>query len=73
MGDRCYPTGPDPDENPRRRRTGLVRDDQTDLELGDPSRVIAFVFCRQDCRPSEGNAAIPLHRRSENDRRPIAD
>src|SRR5262245_39583455 len=31
MERRRHRTGPDPDEVPRRRRTGLVRDDQTDL------------------------------------------
>src|SRR5215216_1876726 len=31
---RLHRTGPDSDEIPRRRRTGLVRDNQTDLECG---------------------------------------
>jgi hypothetical protein len=31
---RRHRTGPDSDEIPRRRRTGLVRDNQTDLDCG---------------------------------------
>src|SRR2546428_5572576 len=34
MERRRHRTGPDSDEIPRRRRTGLVRDNQTDLDCG---------------------------------------
>ena len=45
---RRHRTGPDSDEIPRRRRTGLARDNQTDLDSGT-------------CRPGErSRAACPI-------------
>jgi hypothetical protein len=44
---RSHRTGPDSDEIPRRRRTGLVRDNQTDLDCGSG-------------RPDERSRAVTL-------------
>src|SRR6266849_9942858 len=45
---RLHRTGADSDEIPRRRRTGLVRDNQTDVDCGTgrpggPGLIVAFV------------------------------